>query len=259
MKRLFAFAVLFIVAVPLFAGVTYDFRSETAGLQQMTLDGSVAVDGRNLKMTITNGDGMMFKSGSMVLSHNGGKTLSVFDPSSKSYYDLSVDAMMAGVADALKSAMVKLSFDNPKVTVKDAGDGGTLEGFPTHKMLLDASITLNIDAMGQTMSSKLTMHSESWTTDKVDPSAINIFQQRGALTGIEGLDKLIEAQSAPFSGRFPLKQVTTVHIEQNGHDLATTTTATVSNVKQKPLDAAIFAAPAGYARVENPMKKPSAR
>ena len=94
------------------------------------------------------------------------------------------------------------------------------------------------------------MHSESWTTDRIDPNAANIFQQQGVRTGIEALDKLIEGQAVAFKGRFPLKQVSTVHIMQNGRDLATTTTATVTNIRQKPLDVATFAAPAGYTRRE---------
>ena len=60
--------------------------------------------------------------------------------------------------------------------------------------------------------------------------------------------------SASLKGRFPLKQVTTVHLVQNGHDIATTTTATVSNIKQKAIDAATFAAPEGYTRVDNPLE-----
>jgi hypothetical protein len=254
MKRLTLIALLVLAAVSLVAGTTYEFRADTSGLQQMSIDGTVAVDGPNLKMTVSHGDGMMFKSGATVLSRDGGKTISVFDPAAKTYYEMRVEAMMSSLTDVLHNAMVKLTFDHPSVTVKEGGDGGTVEGFPTQRVLVDASITVNMEAMGQTMSSKMSMHSESWTTDKIDASAMNLFQQRGGLTGIEGLDKLIAAQTAGLKGRFPLKQVTTVHIIQNGHDLATTTTSTVSKVKQQALDAAAFAAPAGYSRVDNPME-----
>ena len=222
------FIALVFSAVNVFAGITYDFHSDTTGLQQMVLAGAVAAEGPNMKMTIASGDGMMFKSGSIVLSRDGGKTLSIFDPATKTYYEMPLQEMLGGAADMLKNSAMKVSFGNPLVTVQEAGDGGKIEGFPTRKMLVDASVDINIDAMGQKMNSRLSMHSESWTTDRIDPNAANIFQQQGVRTGIEALDKLIEGQAAAFKGRFPLKQVSTVHITQNGRDLATTTTATVT-------------------------------
>src|SRR5437762_13168298 len=99
MKHLTLFAALFLAAASLAAGVTYDFHSDTTGLQQTAIDGSIAVDGPNMKMTVVSGDGMMFKSGSVALSRDGGKTLAVFDPSSKPYYEIRVDAMVSSVTD----------------------------------------------------------------------------------------------------------------------------------------------------------------
>jgi hypothetical protein len=252
--KLSLFAACFFAAVASFAGVTYDFRSETTGLQQVTVDGTVAVEGPNLRMSMFHGYAMVFQNGSIILSRDGGKTLSVFDPETHTYFEITLDEVTASIAGVLKNSAVNVTFDNPVVNVKDAGDGGTLEGFPTKKTLLEATIDIHIDAMGQTLTSKMSMHNESWTTDKVPANAVNVFQQRSVVTGIDALDKLIAAQSASLKGRFPLKQVTTVHLIQNGRDLATTTTATVSNIKQKAIDASVFAQPEGYSRVDNPLK-----
>src|SRR5204862_7298100 len=131
---------------------------------------------------------------------NVGKTLAVYDPAARTFFEIGLDDMAASMASVLKNAMVKISFDNPKVNLKDAGNGGALEGYPTQKSLLDATIDLNIDAMGQTMTSKMSLHSESWTTDKLGATALNIFQQRSVRTGIDALDKLIAAQSASLTG-----------------------------------------------------------
>ena len=252
-------AALLLAAASSFAGITYDFHSDTTGLQQMTIDGSVAVEGPNVRMTVSRGDGMLFKDGSIVLSRDLGKTLDVFDPASKTYYEIPVSAMMANMSAMLQSAGVKISFVNPSVRATDAGDGGTIGGFPTRKSLLDATIDINIDAMGETVNSKMSMHSESWTTDKLGATALNVFQERNLLTGIEALDKLIAAQSSALNGRFPLKQITAVHVLANGQDMTTTTTAAVSNVKQQPLDASMFAPPQGYSRVDNPLERMSKR
>ena len=73
---------------------------------------------------------------------------------------------------------------------------------------------------------------------------------------MEGLDKMIAAQTAGLKGRFPLKTVTTIRVGLEGSEFAAmTTTSTVTNVKQQALDAATFAAPAGYRRMDNPLTK----
>jgi len=252
-------AAFLLAAASSFGGITYDFHSDTTGLQQMTIDGSVAAQGPNVRMSVSRGDGMLFKDGSIVLSRDNGKTLEVFDPAGKTYYEIPVSAMMANMAATLQSAGIKVSFVNPSVRAADAGDGGAIEGFPTRKSLVDATIDINIDAMGQTVTSKMSMHSESWTTDKLGTTALNVFQERNLLTGIDALDKLIAAQSSALNGRFPLKQATTVHVVANGQDVTTTTTATVSNVKQQPLDASMFAPPQGYSRVDNPLERMTKR
>jgi hypothetical protein len=77
---------------------------------------------------------------------------------------------------------------------------------------------------------------------------------RGIRTGIEGVDKLIAAQSATVHG-FPLKQVSTIHVSQAGNDMSMTTTSTVTEVVKKNIDASNFAAPAGYTKVDDPITK----
>src|SRR5438874_306055 len=84
-RRCVLFALCLFAAASSFAGVTYDFRSETTGMQESTVDGNVAVEGPNLRMTVARGDGMMFKNGSTMISRDGGKTLAVYDPAAKTY------------------------------------------------------------------------------------------------------------------------------------------------------------------------------
>src|SRR5215467_12977904 len=205
MKHLFA--ALLLAAVPSFAGVTYDFHSKSTGLQQNAFDAAVVYEGQNMKMTITSVDGMMFKTGQIVLSRDSGKTIDVIDPESKTYYELPAD-LMAHSLGAIQAAGLTITFEKPEVSVKDAGDGGAIEGFPTQKTLIDASISMNFEGIGQPMSSKITIHSEAWTTDKIEAAATNVFDQRASLLGIEAFDKLMAAQAAPLKGRFPLKHMT---------------------------------------------------
>ncbi len=251
------FTACFLTAAASFAGVTYDFRSETVGLQQGVVDGNVVVDGPNVRMSVAHGDGIVFKDGTTLLSRDGGKTIAVYDAVAKTFFEISLDDLTASAADMLKGLPVKIEFANPVVKVQTGGTGRKVEGYPAEKSIVDATIDINIAMSGQKMTSKMTMHSENWTTDALTASA-NIFQQRSVRTGIDALDSLIAAQTESLKGRFPLKQMASVRLTQNGRDVTTTTTTSVTNIKQQALDARAFAPPAGYRRVESPfgaMKK----
>jgi hypothetical protein len=205
-------------------------------------------------MDISNGDKLLFKDNSIVFSTDGGKTMTVVDPSTKTYYEMQLDQLVSGAGSLLKgNPMIKISFENPKVTVRDGGDGGTVEGYPTHKSTLDASYDIVIDAMGTQMTSHMQMMTESWTTDQLSSEFSNFLQAKNMRTGVEALDKLIEAQSA-LKG-FPLKQVSIMQTNQNGRDMTMTTTATVTDIVKKDIDAAQFTVPDRYTKVDDPLSK----
>ena len=255
MKRL-CVILLLTVTSSAFAGLTYKTQSSTTGMQNITIVGTVSVDGSHMRMDVAKGDNMMFKDNAIVLSNDGGRTMSVYDPAAKTYFDLQLQDLLGNTSTMLKSLgdMVKFSFDNPQVTVRDGGDGGAIEGFPTHRYVLDASYDMNIDAMGQKVTTHMTMNTETWATEQLSSEMTNFLQMRGIRTGIEGIDKLIAAQSTSVHG-FPLKQISSVHVSQGGNDMAMTTTSTVTEVVKKNIDASNFAAPAGYTKVDDPITR----
>ena len=254
MKRLIVFLAC---ALPAMAGVQYDFTSSTATGASDGLTGTVFAEGSNLRMDVKTGDNFLFKSGSVVLSTDGGKSLSVFDSAAKTYYVINVNDL-TGAGGLLQNmgGMFKMSFNNPKVAVRDLGDGGTVSGYPTRHAILDSSYDIAIDAMGAKINSRMAMSTETWTTDKIGAEFTNFLQQKSFRTGYDALDKLIAAQASAIAGRFPLKQVTTIKVTQgNGGEITSTTTSTVSNIQKKTVPAATFVAPTGYARVDDPVTR----
>jgi len=254
MKRLLAIIVLSI-ATSAFAGLTYKFESSTTGIRTLTMTGTVSTDGQKMRMDVVSGDQMIFKDNDVVLSVDGGKTMTVFDPTTKTYFDLQLDQLLGSSTGMLNSLgdMVKIAFTNPQVNVRDQGDGGTIEGYPTRKYVLDASYDINVDAMGQKMTTHATMNSENWMTDQLSADFSSFMQARGMRTGIEAIDKMIEAHATMHG--FPMKQVTTVHIAQGDNVMTMTTSSSVNSIQRRAIDAAQFAAPAGYTKVDDPMTK----
>ena len=248
---------LFLLTVPAWAGVTYEFQSASTGVANGVLSGKVAVDSGRVRMDMKSGDNFMFKENTFILSNDGGKTLSVYDPSARTYYIVNLQDLLGMNGGLLGSlgGMFSVNFSNPTVTVKDLGDGGTIEGYPTKHALVNAAYDIAIDAMGNKATTHITMSTELWSTDKLGAEYSNFLQAKGLRTGYPELDKLIETQSGAINGRFPLKEVTTIHLAQNGGDITTTNTSTVSNIETKTLAASTFAAPAGYVKVDDPISR----
>ena len=228
------------------AGVTYDFRTVTTGMQASDQQGHVSSDGANVRLEFKAGDGTLFRNGTVAISHNGGATLDVLDPASKTFWTLDVASLTpAGLAD-----MVKMT--NEKVNVRDAGDGGAIETYPTHHKVITAAADMNIGS-APAMRIELTM--ESWTTEKIPSEAATFLQRRLGSTGLPMIDKLIAAQSDQVKG-FPLKQITNMKVAQGGSTMIEmTSTTTVTNVKNGPVAATTFTVPADYKKVASPVEK----
>jgi hypothetical protein len=254
MKRSLAVVAL-LIASSASAGLTYKFESSTTGIRSLTMTGTVNTEGQKSRMDVASGDQMIFKDNDVVLSTDGGKTMTVFDPTSKTYFDLQLDQLLGTSTGMLNSLgdMVKIAFANPQVNVRDEGDGGTIEGFPTRKYVLEASYDINIDAMGQKMTTHATMNTENWMTDQLSSELSSFMQARGLRTGIEAVDKMIEAQATMHG--FPLKQITTMHITQGDNVMTMTTSSAVTGIQRHAIEASQFAAPTGYTKVDYPMTK----
>lgn len=257
MKRIFTalFTTLFVPAA--FAGLSYQFQSVTEGVQNATIAGTASIEAPNFRLELSSGDGLLFKKGAVILSRDGGSTLIVADPDTKSFYELRFNDLLGGPNSIIGQlgGLVDLSVANEKVGVRDGGDGGTIEGYPTRRSIIDSSYDINIDAMGRKMTIAVKMSSESWTTDKIEASYTNFLQARGLRTGVPAIDKLIDAQSGKITG-FPLKQITTMRITHGGAgDMTSKTTTTVTGITRKPIAVAAFELPPGLTRKPSPLEK----
>jgi hypothetical protein len=259
MRRSFLALALAMLASSAFAGITYDYSSVTEGMAHTTIAGKVTIDGGKLRMDMSRGDGTLFRDNSIVLSADGGKTLRVLDPSTRTFYDLQADQLLGSADATLKQLGATLAIANQKVSVVDEGDGGKLEGFPTKKSRIDLSYDMNVDMMGQKLTTHMDVTTESWTTDKIGAEYTNFLQLRGTHSGIEGIDKLIEAQSGATKNGFPLKQVAVAKINAMVQQMTTTTTSTVTGVTTTTVAADRFAMPEGYTKTDNPLEKMAAK
>lgn len=256
MKRLALFCLVVATAVSLSAGVMYDFKSVTDGRGGGELAGKAKVEGKNMRLEFTSGDRMVFQNDSVVISSDGGRTLLVLDTNKKTYYELSLEDTINALGSVMKGlgGMFKMSITNPDVKIIEAGDGGSIEGYPTKKYVVDSTYDMSMSVMGMKNDMHVVSKTESWNTDKLDREAMSFVQQKGFKTGLEDLDKLIAAESASVKG-FPLKQVRTqTTTGKNGKPTTNTTTTTITNVKTQAIAESEFKLPADYEQVDGPLE-----
>ena len=88
--------------------------------------------------------------------------------------------------------------------------------------------------------------------EPVNTDFITFVQQKGLRTGIEDLDKFIAKETQTVKG-FPLKQVVTTTQKQGGKAQTSTTTMTITGIKQATVPDATFAIPSGYKQIDSPL------
>jgi hypothetical protein len=256
MKRASIAFVIALLAQSVFAGYRYKVESITSGMQDSTTSGVAEVEGKNLRFDVEHGDGAVFTDSSFVVSTNGGRTLSVVDPSSKTYFEISLDQLSGGISTMMQSmgGMMKMTVANPKVSVRDLGNGDKIEGYDTQRKAIDASYDMNIEMMGQKMAMNMSMSTESWMTSQIPLDSASFLQTGELHTGIPEIDKLLALQAKSLNG-FPLKQVTMIHINQMGQQMDIKTTTNVSGIEKKTIAASQFVVPAGYTKTDSPIDK----
>jgi hypothetical protein len=226
LKRIITVIWFFLAAPAVFAGVVYHFETVTAGLGEQHINGSVEADGPRMRVDIVHGDGASFPDRSYVLVD--GNRISVCDPSTKTYYDLVFDPL-APLKSMLGDA-VAMSNEHSSTRDLGAGHSITTSSYDMNVAIIDKKVTMHV-----------TVTTESWTTDKYPASA--------------SIAKVLSSDPHAAAGGFPMKQVTTYHIDENGTPIEMTSTTTVTDVTTKPVAPSDLAMPAGYKKVESPIER----
>ncbi|MGZ7042564.1 MAG: DUF4412 domain-containing protein [Thermoanaerobaculia bacterium] len=231
------------------AGLSYNFQSVSTGMRDTTVAGTATADQGKMRLDVKRGDGALLKDNTVALSINSGRALRVIDASSKTYYDVDLEQLLGGVSALMQQlgGVVKISVQNAKVKTRDDGDGGTIEGYQTRRVLVNSEYDLVLDAFGEKTTIHVATNSQNWITQALPADMTSVFQMNGVKTGIEDIDKLIQTQMGSLNG-FPLKQVTTFH----ANDMDSTTTTTITSIQKKDVDAALFETPPGFTKVDSP-------
>lgn len=242
-------ALLFAPAIH--AGISYDFRSVSRAPSASVAAGSVEAEGAGFRMELREGSAPPLQSGTALFSRDG-TTIEVVDPAARTYYDLDLAQIMGRAGSIFgPDGVAAVRIGNVKTSARDAGPGGTVQGYATRRMFSLTSCDLSVDSMGQKLIVHVRFESQRWTTSAIDARYMNVLRTQNLKSGIPELDRLL-ADANPSNG-FPLRQVTSLRITSGATGTVTFVTETnVSAIRMQAIDAKRFVVPPGYRKVASP-------
>jgi hypothetical protein len=243
-------------AMPSFAGIHYQAvstqeggagRSNQAG--DMKVEGWVSGD--KARVEFKESGNPMAKSGTYLITKDGGQTLYLVNPEDKTYAAWDLNGML-GVLGGVMNGMgpfLKFEFSDPKVEQVSEEDGGTIVGLPTRHYKFRTSYSMKMRVLGMGNSADTVTEQDIWATTKLTDRGLGVWLRHDPpKTGNEQFDKLItaEAEKKRLSG-FPLKTVTvTTTTQKKGKQTVTHRTLEVTLLETKPIPDSNFEIPAGY-------------
>ena len=230
------------------AGLTYRTETTTAGVRKRVMSGIVKVESGQSRFDVTKSDEKMFEAGSVILSSSTGSVITVLNPMKRTYYVIDFAKVASSVAETQKQLAPLVTIPKPVATVKSEGAGERVEGFPTKRWLVDA--TIEIKTALDNSPKQITMRSEIWTTDKLPDAAASILDS-SKLPGDPILDSLSAAR-AKMTG-FPLKSVSVTKMTIAGSTTTSTSRTSVTGIHNATFLPSDFVIPAGYKRVDSPI------
>ncbi|HUU05117.1 MAG TPA: DUF4412 domain-containing protein [Patescibacteria group bacterium] len=252
-KTIFVIFLIFIFTMTVFAGVEWRAKTVTESQikgQSNTIVMQVYASGGNVKQVFESvaAENEMFQKGSYWLFKADDSSLYLVNPAEKTYSRLPMNAIMqmAGVVGKL----VKIKIKNPVINSEKLGTE-TILGLPCQhsKLLMEYDMEVKIAIIKSKSHEKI--EKEVWSTPKFKGMAemAEAFRFRDFKTGMEDLDKLIEAQmKAEAELGFPLKMITVAtSVNKKGKAKEKSrTTMEVLSLGSKNFPASFFAIPAGY-------------
>ena len=251
MKRLIAIAAIALSSRVAEAAFVYRFETSATGIAARTITGTVAVDGERTRIDFTHGDGVVFADGSFAIASQRGGTLDVVDPKRRSWFSIPIDALGGGGLDQLRT-LVGLTVTHPSVSVRDAGPGLPIAGYATRRRISSVAADVATSAAGNALHVRIVIRTEAWLTDAIPAEYASLLQ--GVHTGIAEIDRLIDAEPALRRG-FPLKEITTTKLIENGGSVEIVSTTVVSGIANRAVTPAAFQVPGAFTKTKSPIEK----
>ncbi len=241
----------------------FQYKAVTKDDQNNATEVESWIEGQNAKILFSESNNPMAESGSYIITTDGGKTIYLVNPKEKTYMKWDIQAMMKLAGGALNSmgGVLKMSFTDPRVTLLEEKDGGSIHGLATRYFSYKTTYDVEMKIIGIKKLQSMEITQKIWATTQVDDEAFGVWLRSGPpATGNEDLDKILAAEMDKVKG-FPLKSITTTITRQMNkkgtkvkkETISNSETEVVSLQKNVDIDPNLFLIPTDYEEVEMPL------
>ncbi len=235
------------------AGVHYQSTTtiDTPGGPQKTVVEAWA-EGESGRVEFKESQNPFARTGTYMLTRNGGRTLVLVDPEEKAYGEFSLDGLLGSMGAVMEGMgpLLKIEISAPKVETLLDEPGPEIHGLSTRHIKIRSAYQMKVKVFGMGRPSDVVNEEEYWVTDQLlDKSSGMWLKTAKPKTGSADFDRLIAAEMGKFTG-VPLKSSTVTTTTTKGKAQVTRTTMEVTALDKFVKAPVSFDVPAGYKQRE---------
>lgn len=244
------------LAAPAHAGIHYQTVThvETEGQKPQVIRAEAWVDGGSARIEFKESDNPLMPGGAYLLTRDGGESVVIVDPEEKTWARYDLEAMLGSLGNMMQSMGPVVDFDVSGIAVEKLLEepGGTIHGLSTTHFRYRTTYTMTIKILGMGRANAVERVEDRWLTDALDEAALGVWLRKTPRTGIEDLDKLIDAEMAKIQGvTLKSTDVTTTTGQKGKRSSTSRTTMEVTEFEREvAVDPAKFEVPAGYTETQ---------
>lgn len=238
------------LAVVAHAGVYYEAKTtgEGKGAEMQAAFVKAWVSGDQAKILFESSENPFAKSGSYLLTTDGGQTLYLVNPKEKTYSRWDMNAFMA-TATGL-GQMMKLEISEGKVEKLEEKPGEVIAGLPTTYYKYRQTYRQKLRFMMMKQDNHVEQIHELWVAPKLVEKALGAYLQKMPRTPSEEFNKLLAMEYEKVQG-VPLKsRIVTTTTNQKGATETQVVTTEVLTLQMTPVPDSTFALPPDFKEVE---------
>lgn len=245
-----------LAAAPAHAGLHFKTvtRVEPEGQKPQVIQAEAWVDGGNARIELTESDNPVMPGGAYLLTKDGGENVVIVDPEEKTWARYDLEAMLGSLGNVMQSMGPVLDFDVSGIAVEKLLEepGDTIHGLSTTHYRYRTTYTMTIKILGMQRASAVERVEDRWLTGALDEAALGVWLRKAPRTGIEDLDKLIDAEMATVQGVALKSTDVTTTTGQKGKRSSTsrTTTEVTALEREVAVEPTRFEIPAGYTETQ---------
>lgn len=235
---------------------TYAVQSSSADKNRReatNVHATVRVSNGRIRMDYGNGTRPMGIKGGYVVIDGNARTFMIVNPDDKAVLAMDAGTFGSGLGAMMNNPMVKMAITNVSFRFKDMGAGESMLGYPTRRVRLYNSSTVEVKVLGRTSRTTTTDSSDQWVAQGVelDDATLQAWG-RSFAAGVKSTNPELAAELARYESEYgkaglALRTITwSTQTDEKGKSQSDSVLMQITDLKKGDVDPGVFAIPSDY-------------